>query len=69
MKKYTRWHYWVVAIGIAIALLVAFWPRSLTDSPTEPSSGKITNEIVEQSNIDEPAGKDRGDESDSDSDD
>lgn len=44
MKTKDHWRYWLVAVGIAIGAVLAFWPQLLTAPPTGPSSGKDTNE-------------------------
>jgi len=44
MKTQDHWRYWLVAVGIAIGAVLAFWPQLLTARPAAPSSGKDTNE-------------------------
>ncbi len=65
MKRQPHWRYWLVAVGIAIGLVIAFWPQSLTDPPTEDSSAKDTyeNESYKASNAGEATGNQRGKQS------
>jgi Flp pilus assembly protein TadD len=65
VKQQIHRHFWIVAIGIAIALLVAFWPRSLTDTQTGSSgdTGTDDDKNVEAPEPGETRGNQRSDES------
>ncbi len=64
MKRIPHLRYGLVAIGIAIALLVAFWPQSITDTTTDAPGGKDTGEYMNTKTFDasEAAGDQWGDE-------
>ena len=64
MKRIPHQRYGLLAAGIAIVLLVALWPMSLTDTTTEAPGGKDTDENInpKTSNASEAIGDQRGDE-------
>ena len=64
LKTIRHLRYGLITVAIAIGLLVAFWPQSLTDSTTEAPGGKDTYENInlETSYASEATGGQRGDE-------
>ncbi len=64
MKTIPHLRYGLITVGIAIGLLVVFWPDSLIDSTTEALGGKDTYESIvpKTSNAGEATGDQQGDE-------
>ena len=44
MNKQAHWRYWLVAVVIAVGLIIAFWPHSLSDPSTKISIGDSASE-------------------------
>ena len=63
LKRIPHLRYGILLVGIAIGLIVAFWPQSLTDTTTEALGSKDTDENInlETSHVSEANGDRRGD--------